>query len=147
MDFKNSISKLAKNISEGASNVANTVAKTSSEMVEKSKLLSSIGSCKKEVRDLYGSLGEVVYSKSKEGLIKDDEVSYLIDKIDRINEDINSLQSKLDELSSEKTCKTCGKELDKDVRFCPFCGAKQEVEEEAEETEETEEIKIDDEEK
>lgn len=145
MDFKNSISKLAKNISEGASNVANTVAKTSSEMVEKSKLLSSIGSCKKEVRDLYGSLGEVVYSKAKEGLIKNEEVSYLIDKIDRLNDDIKSLQSKLEQLSSEKTCKSCGSEIDKDVRFCPSCGAKQE--EEDEEIEETEEINVDEEEK
>lgn len=130
MDFKNSISKIAKNISEGASSVANTVAKTSSEMVEKSKLLSSIGSCKKEVRDLYGSLGEVIYKKSKEGLIEDEEVAYLIDKIDRLNEDITCLQEKLELLNSEKICKSCGKEIDKEVKFCPYCGFKQEDSEE-----------------
>jgi hypothetical protein len=128
MDFKNSISKLAKNISEGASNVANTVAKTSSEMVEKSKLLSSISSCKKEARDLYGSLGEIVYAKAKEGLIEDEEVTYLIDKIDGLNESIKELQCKLDQLSSEKTCTSCGKEVEKEVKFCPFCGTKQEEE-------------------
>lgn len=130
MDFKNSISKIAKNISEGASSVANTVAKTSSEMVEKSKLLSSISSCKKEVRDLYGSLGEVIYKKAKEGLIEDEEVAYLIDKIDRLNEDVDCLQDKLDQLSNEKICKSCGREIDKEVKFCPFCGLKQEESEE-----------------
>lgn len=126
MDLKSSLSKLAKNITEGASNVANTVVKTSTEMVEKSKVLSSIGSCKRDVKELYQSLGENLYKKGKDGLLVGEEFSETISKIDILYEEIAILQAKLEALSNDSTCNSCGKELDKGIKFCPSCGSKQE---------------------
>lgn len=119
--------KLGKKASEAYKVTADKTGKIARE----AKLRMKIGELKSEINDIYEEIGKKVYEnhvrEEKEDISKDLEEKCT--KIDCLSDEIESLLKECLELKDKKQCPKCYTEIDKNVKFCPQCGEKQEVEE------------------
>ena len=115
-------------------------------LAKETKLKIKISDLKSQINDLYEEIGKNVYQKH----IREDEeankeieedISHLCTKIDVLSDEIDSLLEQCLELKDRKQCKNCYKEIDKNDKYCPNCGAKQEDEKISGQEEITEEPK------
>lgn len=124
--------KLGKKASEAYRITADKTGKIAKE----TKLKLKIGDLKSKINDIYEEIGKKVYEKH----VKKEEISIQKDleeectKIDVMSDEIESLLKECLDLKDKKQCPKCYTEIEKDVKFCPNCGAKQE-ENEAKEVE------------
>lgn len=138
MDFFN---KLGKKASEAYKVTADKTGK----LAKEAKLRMKMGELKNEINDIYEDIGKVVY----ENYVRDDkqdisnELEEKCTKIDCLSDEIESYLKECLELKDKRQCPNCYTEIDIDTKFCPECGAKQEVpvEEPAKEVEIVEEDK------
>lgn len=126
MDFLN---KLGKKASEAYKVTADKTGKIAKE----AKLKIKMGELKSEINDIYEEIGKVIYNnhiaEEKKDLSKDLEEKCT--KIDCLSDEIESILKECRELKDKKQCPECFEEVEKEVKFCPNCGAKQdEIEEE-----------------
>lgn len=122
MPFMDHFNKIAKTVSEGASNAA----KKSSEMVEITKLNLTIQSQQDKIKGIKAELGDKIYEKFVNGAIMDEDVVALCYSIKEIEENIKQINVKIGLLKNSKICSSCGEEITSNSAFCPKCGAKQE---------------------
>ena len=131
--------KLGKKASEAYKITADKTGKIAKE----TKLKLKMGDLKSKIEDVYEEIGKKVYEKH----VKKEEISIANDlneqcaKIDEMSNEIERLLQECLELKDKKQCQKCFKEIDKNMKFCPECGAKQE-EKEAKEIEIIEEPEI-----
>ena len=120
MDF---FDKLGKKASEAYKVTADKTGKIAKE----TKLKFKIGELKTQINDIYEEIGKKVYEKH----VREEEISIKKDleeqctKIDVLSDEIESLLKQCLELKDKTQCKKCYKEIEKDDKFCPNCGAKQ----------------------
>ena len=128
MDFFN---KLGKKASEAYKTTADKTGKIAKE----TKLKFRMGELKSKLEDIYEEIGKKVYEKhvKNEGITENDVLEEC-KQIDEMSEEIESIKKECLELKDKKICQKCFKEIDKNMKFCPECGAQQE-EEEAKEVE------------
>ena len=116
--------KLGKKASEAYKMTADKTGKIAKE----TKMKFRIGELKSQINDLYEEIGKKVY----ESHVKKEEISIQNDleeqctKIDVLSDEIESLLKQCLELKDKKQCQKCFKEIEKEAKFCPSCGAKQE---------------------
>ena len=119
--------KLGKKASEAYKITADKTGKIAKE----TKLKLKMSGLRTQVDDLYEEIGKKVY---EEHLREDEEVKgnikekleQLCIKIDVLSDEIEDLLSQCLELRDKKQCKNCYVEMDKEYKYCPNCGAKQE---------------------
>lgn len=120
MDF---LDKLGKKASEAYKVTADKTGKIAKE----TKLKFKIGELKTQINSIYEEIGEKVYEKH----VREEEISIKKDleeqctKIDVLSDEIESLLKQCLELKDKRQCKECYKEIEKEDKFCPNCGAKQ----------------------
>lgn len=130
MDF---FGKLGKKASEAYKVTADKTGK----LAKEASLRLKISDLKSQINDIYGEIGKKVYEKH----VREEEVNIKADleeecsKIDILSAEIESKLQECLELKNKRVCQNCYKEIDKDTKFCPECGAKQEVNEENSEIE------------
>ena len=116
--------KLGKKASEAYKMTADKTGKIAKE----TKMKFKIGELKSQINEIYEEIGKKVY----ESHVKKEEISIQNDleeqctKIDVLSDEIESLLKQCLELKDKKQCPKCFKEIEKDAKFCPSCGAKQE---------------------
>lgn len=116
--------KLGKKASEAYKMTADKTGKIAKE----TKMKFKIGELKSQINEIYEEIGKKVY----ESHVKKEEISIQNDleeqctKIDVLSDEIESLLKQCLELKDKKQCQKCFKEIEKDAKFCPSCGAKQE---------------------
>lgn len=124
MDF---FDKLGKKASEAYKVTADKTGKIAKE----TKLKFKINELKSKIDDIYEEIGKEVYQKH----VREEEISIKGDleekcaQIDVMSDEIESLLKECLSLRDRKQCSNCYAEIDKDVKFCPECGAKQEEDE------------------
>lgn len=123
MDF---FDKLGKKASEAYKVTADKTGKIAKE----TKLKFKMGELKSKIEDIYEEIGKKVY----ETHVKKEEISMndLLEEckqIDEMSSEIEKIRQECLELKDKKQCPKCFKEIDKNMKFCPECGAKQEEEE------------------
>lgn len=109
-----------------ARKAAQSAAKKSGELMEVTKINMNISSEEEKIKKLYVKIGKAVYEKFSSG---DDVESELVEDCKVISEhedNIKDYRQKILDIKNIKKCEECGAELEKDVMFCPKCGAKQE---------------------
>ena len=123
MDF---FDKLGKKASEAYKVTADKTGKIAKE----TKLKFKISELKSKIEEVYEEIGKKVYEKhvAKEGISIENDLSEQCNKIDQMSSEIERLLKECLELKDKKQCPKCFKEIDKDMKFCPECGAKQETE-------------------
>ena len=132
MDFFN---KLGKKASEAYKVTADKTGK----LAKEAKLRMKIGDLKNEITDVYEEIGKIIYEnhvrEQKQDITKDIEEKCT--KIDCFSDEIEDLLKQCLELKDKKQCPNCYVQIEKEVKFCPECGTKQEqnVEEPAKDVE------------
>ena len=127
--------KLGKKASEAYKITADKTGKIAKE----TKMRLKMSELKSQVNDLYEEIGKKIYEKhiTKEE-VKKEEIEEICVQIDVLSDEIESLLKQCLDLRDKKQCSKCFTEIDKNVKFCPNCGAKQE--EEAKEVEILEDV-------
>ena len=104
------------------------------------KLKLKMSGLRNEINDLYEEIGKKVYEEHirEDGETKEDireDLENLCVKIDVLSDEIEDLLMQCLELRDKKQCKNCYVEIEKEYKYCPNCGAKQDGKEEKEEYE------------
>ena len=133
MDF---FDKLGKKATEAYKVTADKTGK----LAKETKLKFKMGELKSKIEDIYEEIGKKVYEKhvQKEEISANDLLEEC-KQIDELSNEIEKIRQECLDLKDKKQCSKCFKEIDKNMKFCPECGAKQE-EEEAKEVEILEKI-------
>ena len=130
--------KLGKKASEAYKITADKTGKIAKE----TKIKFKMNDLKSQINDIYEEIGKNVYEKhvKKEKISVNDFVEECT-KIDVLSDEIADLEKQTLELRDKKLCTNCFKEIEKNAKFCPSCGAEQH-EEEAKEVEILEDEKV-----
>ena len=116
--------KLGKKASEAYKITADKTGRIAKE----TKLKLKISQIRTNVSDLYEEIGKKVYEQhvreNKEDI--NQALVGLCTKIDVLSDEIEDLLQQCLELRDRKQCKNCYVEMDKECKYCPNCGAKQE---------------------
>lgn len=132
MDF---FDKLGKKASEAYKITADKTGK----LAKETKLKIKINDAKSKINDIYEEIGKEVYEKhlgksNSENF--EQEIEDKCTEIDVLADEIENMQQQCLELKDKKKCTSCYTEIDKNVKFCPNCGAEQKEEEKVEVIEE-----------
>ena len=107
-----------------AKTAAATVGKKAERLVDISKLRLNAAELESEITKKYEAFGRFVYDSVKsdtsvKGLLEEhvEEIDALYQKLDEVNEKINSLRKKA-------PCPVCGCQNDENALFCSHCGVK-----------------------
>jgi rRNA maturation endonuclease Nob1 len=84
---------------------------------------------KKEIDELYLTLGKARFAEMSEGSEGSPESVKLYEEIQRLNLKLSELEIKISDCVK---CEVCGKACAKDAEFCPYCGTQIKVSEEKE---------------
>lgn len=92
-------------------------------IVESQKLANKIQAENKIIEKIKVDIGDVLYRRYTGGDKPDSEISTLCQEIDQHYMKIKALKDKAANLSGEKICPSCGREVAMDASFCPYCGS------------------------
>lgn len=106
------ISRTAKELGERAEN-----------LYETQKIRSRISSEERMVGKIKTDLGNIVYKKYVSDETVDAEMAALCEEIDQRMRRIARYKDMMADLKGQKICPSCQKAVDRDVAFCPYCGA------------------------
>ena len=115
--------KLGKKATEAYKMTADKTGKIAKE----AKLKLKIGELKSKINDIYKEIGKKVYEKH----IREEEIDIQKDleeqctKIDVLSDEIDSMLQECLTLRDKKQCPNCNYQIDKEDKFCPKCGQKQ----------------------
>lgn len=125
--------KLGKKASEAYKVTADKTGK----IVKEAKLKMKMADLKGQANDIYMEIGKKVYEKhvKEETLDIKKELEEECTKLDVISDEIDSILKECIDLKDKKVCQKCYSQIEKNMKFCPECGAKQE------ETEKNEDVK------
>ncbi len=122
-------------LSKKASEAYKITADKTGKIAKETKLKLKISELKSEINTIYTEIGKKAYEKHtiKNGGEKCTEnvceqIKEKCLKIDVLSDEIDNLLKQCLELNDKKQCENCYAEIEKDVKFCPHCGAKQEEE-------------------
>lgn len=120
--------KLGKKASEAYKVTADKTGK----LAKEAKLRMKMGELKSEINDIYKDIGKVIYEnhvrEEKQNI--SNNIEEKCTKIDLLSDEIETYLKECLELKDKKQCPNCYVEIEKDVKFCPECGTKQEITEE-----------------
>ncbi len=141
MDF---FDKLGKKASEAYKVTADKTGK----LAKEAKLKLRMNDLKSQINDIYENIGKKVYEKHtrEENIDIKKDLEEECTQIDVLSAEIEDILQECRILKDKRQCQKCYKEIDKDAKFCPECGEKQEEIEsvDVEETEEPENVEEDD---
>lgn len=121
MDF---FDKLGKKATEAYKVTADKTGKIAKE----TKLKFKMGELKSKIEDIYEEIGKKVYEKHIAGEEISIEKNFVEEckQIDEMSNEIETIRQECLDLKDKKQCPKCFKEINKEMKFCPECGAKQE---------------------
>lgn len=128
-------------ISKKASEAYKITADKTGKIARETKLKLRMGEIKTKTNEVYQEIGKKVYEKH----VREEEISIKKEleeectKLDVLSDEMDSLLKQCLELNDKKQCPKCYTEIEKEMNYCPNCGAKQEK---IEETEEIKDVEI-----
>lgn len=118
-------------IGKKASEAYKITADKTGKLAKEAKIRLKISELKSQINEIYEEIGKNVYQNhiNKETINLKEKLEEDCARIDIISAEIEAKLKECLELRDRKQCPNCYTEMDKDVKFCPECGAKQEIEE------------------
>lgn len=111
------------------------VAEKAKKMAEVASLNAQVSSKESEIKNVCREIGTVIYQNKATWTQVD--LTELFGKVEALEADIAKLKAEILAVKGSKVCAQCGAEIEKEVAFCPKCGAAAPVEEVVEEVVET----------
>lgn len=129
-------------IGKKASEAYKITADKTGRIAKETKLKLRMGEIKTKTNEIYQEIGKKVYEKHvrEEDISIKNELEEECTKLDVLSDEMESLLKQCLELRDKKQCSNCYKEIEKDMKYCPNCGTKQE--ELQEDDEEAKEVEI-----
>lgn len=117
-------------IGKKASEAYKITADKTGKIAKETKMKVKITDLKSKINDIYEEIGKKVYEKHirEEEISIEQEIEEKCKKIDDFSNEIDELLKKCLDLKDKKQCPKCYAEIDKEYKFCPTCGEKQEDE-------------------
>lgn len=115
-------------ISEKASTAYKVTADKTGKLAKEAKLKLKMSNLKSQINDIYLDIGAKIYEKHllKEDINIKNDLEEECTKIDILTNQIEEILNECLELNNKKQCLKCFAKIDKDCKFCPECGTKQE---------------------
>ena len=115
-------------ISEKASTAYKVTAAKTVKLAKEAKLKLKMSNLKSQINDIYLDIGAKIYEKHllKEDINIKNDLEEECTKIDILTNQIEEILNECLELNNKKQCLKCFAKIDKDCKFCPECGTKQE---------------------
>ena len=104
---------------------ADYTAKETTKLTEIAKLKYNLMREKSKLEEAYKSLGELYYEQMKENNLDEHKLSMAFDKIEKIKLELERLEEAINLANNVKLCTECKAKIEKDMQYCPKCGAKQ----------------------
>lgn len=101
-----------------AKSAAEVVSKKAGEFFDLSKLRISLASLRSELAKQYQALGEAVYNDEPV-----EEIDAIKEEIAALKQNIEDIESVLDNAMNTVTCPACGEKLPKNAKYCSTCGS------------------------
>ncbi|HOJ11288.1 MAG TPA: zinc ribbon domain-containing protein [Clostridiales bacterium] len=114
------------NIGKKVTEAAQVAAKKSGELVEVTKLNMNISSEEDRIQKLYEQIGREIYKYFTSEKDIPEELKDVCAEIRSREETIKGIKARILEIKNLQECNACGAELERNIAFCPKCGAKQE---------------------
>ena len=115
-------------ISEKASTAYKVTAAKTGKLAKEAKLKLKMSNLKSQINDIYLDIGAKIYEKHllKEDINIKNDLEEECTKIDILTNQIEEILNECLELNNKKQCLKCFAKIDKECKFCPECGTKQE---------------------
>jgi RNA polymerase subunit RPABC4/transcription elongation factor Spt4 len=117
-------------LGQKASEAYKVTADKTGKLAKEAKLKMKISELKSQINNIYAEIGKEVYEKHVRK--SDDDIKNKLEehctKIDVLSDEIEAMSKECLELKDKKQCKNCYTEIEKNIKFCPHCGEKQEEE-------------------
>lgn len=123
--MKDFFEDLGKFITETAGNVG----KKTEEVMEVQKLKSQIRSLERSNQGDLTDLGKIIYERFRKEEAVDGELEVICEEIRKRRMIIVAFEKKLADMKGVKECENCQELIEKDMKFCPHCGAEVKKEE------------------
>ena len=92
--------------------------------ITSTKINSDLSAVQKKLDEAYNLAGQRIYESYKLGDYKaDDLLKPVLSEIDEINAKIIELKKELAKAKDMLVCEACGEIIDRETKFCPYCGA------------------------
>lgn len=101
-------------------------------LAREAKLRLKMSNLKTDINNIYEEIGKKAYEKHtlNENIDFENYFEQELTEIDVLSEQIETILKELLELKDQIQCEKCFTNIDKECKFCPNCGAKQEQKEE-----------------
>ena len=118
MGFKEKVEEISKKVGDTATNTYNTVADKSGKLIEETKLKIAISDKETDIDEVYEEIGKAVYEQYKAGEDVGKDFTKLAKKIDKYNEEIKDMKTKILYNKSLRECASCGEVIALNSKFC-----------------------------
>lgn len=137
MDFFNKLGKKA-------SETYKVTTEKTGKLAQEVKLKLKMSENKSQISEIYKKIGEKVYEQHvrEEKIDIREELEQECIKIDVLASEIEEILNQILALKDKKQCENCYTEININDKFCPSCGAEQQISEESEEAENVREVEI-----
>lgn len=112
------------NLGSKINDVSNQVSSKLKDSGEQLRLSNEISQLNKQVAQKYQQLGEMIYKAHKNKPDEAPDCESVYAEIDELQKGIDERNSRINTLKAQIVCPSCGKTIQADAAFCPFCGAK-----------------------
>lgn len=107
-----------------------TITRTAKELGERAEMLyesqrirNKLAGEERIIDKVMADLGNLIYKRYSDGETVDEELCVLCEEIDQHMQKIAEYKETMAGMRGQKICPSCQKAVDKDVSFCPYCGA------------------------
>ena len=116
-------------IGQKASEAYKVTADKTGKIAKEAKLKIKMNDLKSQISVIYKEIGAKVYEKHSlnEPVDINEDLVEECNRIDELSNEIEKYLSESLELRDKRKCNSCYKEIDLDVKYCPYCGNKQEI--------------------
>ncbi len=90
--------------------------------IETQKIRNKIAGEEKIIEKIKVDMGNIIYKRHEDGAGIDSELSALCQEIDQHLMKIREYKDNAASMKGKKVCPSCGKEVNLNVSFCPYCG-------------------------
>lgn len=108
---------------------AGSVGKKTEEVMEVQKLKNQIRNLERSNQKDLTDLGKIIYERFQKEEGVDAELGVICEEIRKRRMIIAAFERKLADMRGVKECESCHEFIEKDMKFCPYCGAERKKEE------------------
>lgn len=133
-------------LGETLTRTARELGERAEQIYETQKIRNKISGEERIVDKLMADMGNLLYRRYKAGETLDGEFVTFCEEIDQHFLKIKEYKENAADLKGKKICPSCGKAVDKEVSFCPYCGTAcpdpetEDAKEESDETDTSEDV-------